>query len=33
VVAVSELESRGLRTTIINAVNTATERSRALNEE
>ncbi|PEN15223.1 pyrroline-5-carboxylate reductase [Longibacter salinarum] len=33
IAAVSELESRGLRTTIINAVNTATERSKALNEE
>jgi pyrroline-5-carboxylate reductase len=33
IAAVSELESRGLRTTIINAVNTATERSRALNKE
>ena len=33
IAAVSELESRGLRTTIINAVATATERSRALNEE
>ena len=33
IAAVSELESRGLRTTIINAVATATERSKALNEE
>ncbi len=33
IAAVSELESRGLRTTIINAVATATDRSQALNEE
>lgn len=33
IAAVSELESRGLRTTIINAVATATERSKELNEE
>ena len=33
IAAVSELESRGLRTTIINAVNTATKRSKELNEE
>ena len=33
IAAVSELESRGLRTTIIHAVATATDRSQALNEE
>jgi pyrroline-5-carboxylate reductase len=33
IAAVSELESRGLRTTIINAVATATERSKELNDE
>jgi pyrroline-5-carboxylate reductase len=33
IAAVSELESRGLRTTIINAVATATTRSKELNEE
>lgn len=33
IAAVSELESRGLRTTIINAVNTATQRSKDLNDE
>jgi len=33
IAAVSELESRGLRTTIINAVDTATKRSKALNDE
>lgn len=33
IAAVSELESRGLRTTIINAVNTATQRSKALSDE
>lgn len=33
IAAVSELESRGLRTTLINAVATATERSKQLNED
>jgi pyrroline-5-carboxylate reductase len=33
IAAVSELESRGLRTTIINAVATATDRSKELNDE
>ena len=33
IAAVSELESRGLRTTLINAVATATERSKQLNDD